>query len=122
MSTSSFRVGTKRFIDREKFPHGFDRAGDFTVPEADLLTQYGDTMRALEAGELEPENSEEKHFIKVINNPKKANSKLERVWLKYIQLARGGKRFHSLNSKKPAAVSDVEVDDEDDDLLIDDMD
>ena len=60
---------------------------------------------------LEPENAEEKHFIKVIENPGKAKSKLERVWLKYVQLARGRKRFHTLNGRnKPDAIEDYSED------------
>jgi len=97
MSEVEFRFGKRRFYDNEKFPRGFAKSGDFTLAEEELLTLYGDTMSGLERGELDPINSEEKHFLKTLSQPNKAKSKLERVWLKYTQLSRGRKRFHSLS-------------------------
>ncbi|MEZ8188835.1 DUF413 domain-containing protein [Vibrio sp. 1F279] len=105
MSETEFRHGKKRFYDTIKFPRGFAKSGDFTLSEEEILTLFGDTMHALETGELSPSNSEEKHFIKVLSHPHKAKSKLERVWLKYIQLARGRRRFHTLNGCKRSEVS-----------------
>ncbi|CAM3921777.1 DUF413 domain-containing protein [Vibrio aquimaris] len=111
MSDTLFRHGKKRFFDNEKFPRGFAKSGDFTLAEEEILTLYGDTMQGLETGLIEPDNAEEKHFIKVLENPSKAKSKLERVWLKYIQLARGRKRFHTLNGRsKPETVEDYSND------------
>ena len=99
MSDTEFRHGQKRFYDNTKFPRGFAKSGDFTLAEEEILSLYGDTMLGLENGDLSPENAEEKHFVKVIENPGKAKTKLERVWLKYVQLARGRKRFHTLNGR-----------------------
>lgn len=107
MSDTEFRHGKKRFYDNTKFPRGFAKSGDFTLAEEEILTLYGDTMFGLETGELSAQNAEEKHFVKVIENPGKAKTKLERIWLKYIQLARGRKRFHTLNGRsKPDASED----------------
>ncbi|MEZ8308993.1 DUF413 domain-containing protein [Vibrio splendidus] len=100
MSETEFRHGKKRFYDTIKFPRGFAKSGDFTLSEEEILTLFGDTMLALETGELTPTNAEERHFIKVLAHPHKAKSKLDRVWLKYIQLARGRRRFHTLNGCK----------------------
>ena len=111
MSDTEFRHGKKRFYDNTKFPRGFAKSGDFTLAEEETLTLYGDTMFGLETGELSPQNAEEKHFVKVIENPGKAKTKLERIWLKYIQLARGRKRFHTLNGRtKPDASEDYSED------------
>ncbi|MCW8335802.1 DUF413 domain-containing protein [Vibrio sp. SCSIO 43135] len=104
MSDTEFRHGKKRFYDNTKFPRGFAKSGDFTLAEEEILTLYGDTMFALEMGDITPENAEEKHFLKVLSHPHKAKTKLERVWLKYIQLARGRKRFHTLNGCKRSAI------------------
>lgn len=113
MSQLEFRLGKKRFFDPKKFPRGFAKSGDFTIAEEDLLSRYGDTMMNLESGVLQPENSEETHFIQVIQNQNEAESKLERVWLKYVKLARGRKRFHTLNGRnKPDAVDDYIDDDQ----------
>lgn len=108
MSETEFRHGKKRFYDNTKFPRGFAKSGDFTLAEEEILTIYGDTMLALERGELTPENGEERHFIRVLAHPHKAKSKLDRVWLKYTQLARGRKKFHTLNGCKRGTTTDVE--------------
>jgi len=108
MSDTQFRHGKKRFYDNTKFPRGFAKSGDFTLSEEDLLILYGDTMLGLESGDLQPENSEEKHFVKVLLHPGKAKSKLERVWLKYVQLARGRKRFHTLNGRNKIDANSIE--------------
>ena len=111
MSDTLFRHGKKRFYDNTKFPRGFAKSGDFTLAEEEILTLYGDTRQGVEMRILEPEKAEEKHFINVIENPGKAKSKLERVWLKYVQLARGRKRFHTLNGRnKPDALEDYSED------------
>ncbi|QYJ87088.1 DUF413 domain-containing protein [Shewanella mesophila] len=98
MSEDSFRFGQKRFFDDKNFPRGFSKSGEFTLSEAELLSLYGDTMLAFESGELDPETAEEKHFIKVLKHPNKANTKLEHVWIKYTKLTREPKKFHTLNS------------------------
>jgi uncharacterized protein YifE (UPF0438 family) len=104
---SEFRSGSKRFYDDQKFPRGFSKSGSFTLNEADLLSLYGDTMQNLENGNLSPVNPEEKHFLKVLNHPNKANSNLERLWLKYIKLARGRRSFHTLNSYRKTPANDA---------------
>ncbi|MFG0605319.1 DUF413 domain-containing protein [Vibrio mimicus] len=112
MSETAFRQGKKRFFDTKKFPRGFAKSGDFTLAEENILTQYGDTMLGLESGELHPENAEEEHFLKALEKPELAESKLEKAWLKYTRLARGRKRFHTLNGRnKPDGVEDY-TDDE----------
>ncbi len=110
MSEIEFRAGEKRFSDSKGFPRGFSKSGDFTILEDELLTTYGQTMLDLEQGILDPENSEEKHFLKVVKNPGKAKSKLERVWVKYTKLARGRRSFHTLNSRNHYSQSQSLVD------------
>ncbi len=70
-------VKEKTFFDTKKFPRGFAKSGDFTLAEEDILTRYGDTMLGLESGELQPENADEEHFLKVLANPELAENKLE---------------------------------------------
>ncbi|GLP97184.1 DUF413 domain-containing protein [Paraferrimonas sedimenticola] len=104
MSEILFRPGEKRFYDDVAFPRGFAKSGNFTLLESELLTNYGDTMRALESGLLAPANAEERQFVKSLKDPKRARSRLERVWLKYITHTRSPKHFYSLNSRAtPAA-------------------
>lgn len=112
MIESEVRMGERRFYDDKAFPRGFGKSGNFTIIEDDILSSYGQTLLALELGDLTPINAEEKHFLKVIKNPGKAKSKLEQTWLKYISLARGKKTFYTLNSGcKRSNVSAAEVSD-----------
>lgn len=99
MIETEIRIGEKRFFDNKAFSRGFGKSGDFTLSEDYLLSSYGQTLLALEMGEILPINAEERHFLKVINNPGKAKTKLERTWLKYIKLARGRKNFYTLNGR-----------------------
>ncbi|EKO3640742.1 DUF413 domain-containing protein [Vibrio metschnikovii] len=112
MSETVFRHGKKRFYDTKKFPRGFAKSGDFTLGEEELLILYGDTMLGLESGELSPENAEEQHFVEVLANQELASSKIERVWMKYVRLSRGRKRFHTLNGRNKPDASDDYTDDE----------
>ncbi|MCG3721089.1 DUF413 domain-containing protein [Vibrio cincinnatiensis] len=112
MSETLFRHGKKRFYDTKKFPRGFAKSGDFTLAEEELLTLYGETLLGLESGELQPENAEEQHFIAVLADPDSAETKIERVWMKYVRLARGRKRFHTLNGRNKPDAADDYTDDE----------
>jgi uncharacterized protein YifE (UPF0438 family) len=85
MSGTEFRHGKKRFYDNLTFPRGFAKSGHFTLAEEEILVLFGDTMSGLESGQLIPENNEELHFVKVLKQPNKAKSRLERAWLKYIK-------------------------------------
>ncbi|USD67594.1 DUF413 domain-containing protein [Vibrio sp. SCSIO 43136] len=117
MADYQLRMGERRFYDDKAFPRGFAKSGNFTLVEEELLIYYGQTMLALEQGSLLPENAEEKHFLKALKDPKKANSKLETVWLKYIKFARGRKQFHTLNSKKSSASNNSNWVDSSDDAM-----
>ncbi|RQW65056.1 DUF413 domain-containing protein [Vibrio viridaestus] len=113
MSQVEFRPGQKRFYDTKKFPRGFAKSGDFTIAEEDLLTRFGDTMLRLETGDLSPSNQEEAGFMAVMLQEKSAETKLEKVWVKYVQLSRGRKRFHTLNGRsKPDNINDDYVDED----------
>ncbi|WGY45715.1 MULTISPECIES: DUF413 domain-containing protein [unclassified Vibrio] len=112
MSETVFRLGKKHFFDTKKFPRGFAKSGDFTLGEETLLTQYGDTMLGLESGVLQPENAEEQRFLQVLDNPDLAESKIEKVWMKYVRLSRGRKRFHTLNGRNKPDAADDYTDDE----------
>ena len=107
MSDTDFRHGKKRFYDNLKFPRGFAKSGHFTLAEEEMLLLFGDTMIGLESGQLAPETNDEVRFIKVLNQPAKARSRLERVWLKYIKLARGRRRVHTLTGKGKSKGTDI---------------
>ena len=115
------RMGEKPFYDNKAFHRGFAKSGNFTIVEEELLIHYGHTLEGLESGNLQPESSDEQSFLSVLTAPETAQSKLEKVWLKYIKLARGRKTFHTLNTKKPvASQSLVELSDDPSDSVFED--
>jgi uncharacterized protein YifE (UPF0438 family) len=109
MKTIAIRLSEKPFTDRQKFPYGFRKSGDFSITESDLLTRYGKTLLGLERGELLPENEDEQHFINVICGKAQATNNLEKAWAKYVRLARGKKHFYTLHS---SASNQSDYDDE----------
>jgi uncharacterized protein YifE (UPF0438 family) len=119
MSDTEFRPGKKPFFDNKKFPRGFAKSGDFTLAEEGLLTRFGETMNLLETGELTAENEAEKQFLNELANPEATTNKMAKVWLKYVRLARGRKRFHTLNGRNKVDVSE-DYNDDDEPLTDDD--
>lgn len=107
-----FRAGKKLFYDNKKFPRGFGKSGEFTLAEEQLLVRFGETMQNLENGELQPSTEAEKQFIAELTSEQAPTSKMAKVWLKYVRLARGRKRFHTLNGRNKSDVSDDYADDE----------
>ncbi|AYA64114.1 DUF413 domain-containing protein [Alteromonas sp. RKMC-009] len=109
MKTFDIRPAPKPFIDRVKFPYGFRKSGDFSIPEADLLTRYGKTLCDLESGTIQPESADEKHFVAFISGTVPAENGLEKAWQKYVHLARGKRNFYTLHS---SASNAAEFDDD----------
>ncbi|SJL84338.1 DUF413 domain-containing protein [Vibrio palustris] len=119
MLETAFRQGKKHFYDNKKFSRGFAKSGDFTLAEENILTVYGETMLGLELGTLTAETQEEAQFINVLINPDLAKTKLEKVWIKYVRLARGRKSFHTLHGhNKPDDASDYVDTDADNDAIL----
>ena len=98
MKTLAIRLSTKPYIDRQKFPYGFRKSGDFSITEADILTNYGRTLLGLESGELSPESEDESHFVSFIQGNVEPSNNLEKAGAKYVRLARGKKHFYTLHS------------------------
>jgi uncharacterized protein YifE (UPF0438 family) len=110
MKNLSIRVSQKPFIDRQKFPYGFRKSGDFSIGEADILTGYGKTLLALECGELTPETDDERHFVDFVSGKVDADNTIERTWAKYVRLSRGKKHFYTLHSTAASNQSDYDED------------
>lgn len=111
MKTPAIRVPKKPFIDRQHFPYGFRKSGDFSITEAEALSAYGKTLEELESGQLSPNSEDEAHFIAVLKGEQAPNSPLEKAWIKYVKLARGRKQFFTLHS---SASNQSEYEDQDD--------
>ena len=117
---TEFRFGKKRFYDDQRFKRGFNKSGEFTLLESELLSLYGDTMQALNSGEIMPENAEEQHFLLVCSQQLEPESKLEKVWMKYKRLTQSRRAFHTLNSRCKVASYETEDESEDDNFISDD--
>lgn len=105
------RKGNRDYFDDKHFPMGFRRSGDFTIPEAKLLTEYGDTLKQLAEGSLIAESELEQQFINVVSGSAKAESAIEKVWLKYLK-ATSPKAYVSIyGHSKPEVDIEVESDD-----------
>ena len=79
--------GSRPFFDDKHFPQGFNRSGDFTVPEAKLLTEYGSRLKQLSEHQITADNEDESHFLLVLDGKAEAQTPLEKVWLKYITIS-----------------------------------
>ncbi len=119
MSEIDFRTGKKPFYDNQKFRRGFAKSGNFTIAEEEILIRYGDTFLGLEKGELTPQSDVEKHFLLALSDESKAESKLEKTWIKYCHQTRDRRKFHTLNGKKPDIDDSAHTYEPEDDLIND---
>lgn len=93
---TEIRKGVSQFYDDANFPRGFNRSGEFSVAESNILTDYGLTLKKLADGSLMPENPEEKQFADVCAQKLEAETQVERAWQKYISLTTTPKKFQSI--------------------------
>lgn len=98
MNDTNIRIGTKLYSNVKHFPYGFKKSGDFSIAEANILSVLGHTLQLLELGTLKPESDEEKHFVQVSKRLANPETKIERTWLKYIQLTSTRKNFFTLHN------------------------
>ncbi|MDN4502405.1 DUF413 domain-containing protein [Alteromonadaceae bacterium BrNp21-10] len=85
MNSNEIREGEKPFADPKNFPRGLGRSGDFSILEADLLRRYGATLKGLQEGALQPQNEVEQRFVDVFQQALNAESRLEKIWVKYLK-------------------------------------
>lgn len=85
MSLNTF-ISDIKFYDNTNFPYEFSRCGDFTLKEAETLTNCGYIMQQLEKKQMQPENEEHNHFLDVIEGKHNPLYNHEYVYLKYLNL------------------------------------
>ncbi|MCW8929898.1 MAG: DUF413 domain-containing protein [Gammaproteobacteria bacterium] len=100
MSINNFSSGIK-FCDNDNFTYQFSRSGDFSIDEANILTECGYVMKKLEKREMRPENEEQCHFVGVIEGLIKPLYRSEFVYLKYLDI---------IEKKKSVICSIIKVD------------
>lgn len=106
-------LASGEFYDDKHFPQGFKRSGDFSIPEADILSQLGTRLSALESMKAIPETDEESHFATMCIKDCVPESQVERVWAKYKNLINTGKPKFTLHSKAEDVEDDPSLFDDD---------
>ncbi|MGI2260117.1 DUF413 domain-containing protein [Shewanella sp. GXUN23E] len=86
----------RKFYDDQHFPKGFNRCGDLTTKEAQILELHGVAMKELADGKRLPSTVEETQFVEVLSGKREAKSLFELIWLKYCKLC-SGKPFYSVS-------------------------
>lgn len=83
MNQPSF-ASDKKFFDTRNYPQGFQRSGDFTRIQAQLLEMKGAAFKALHEGTRAPATPEEEHFVLVCQGKETASTDTEKVWAQYL--------------------------------------
>lgn len=95
MESYNFRMSSP-FYDDINYPRGFNKHGDFTFKEAQILEDYGRILIDLSTGKKQPESKDEIHFTKVSNGDADAINCVERTWLKYTGLIGKDSVYHGV--------------------------
>ena len=103
---TTIRKGERIFYGDNHFPRGIARSGHFSKRESMLLEQYGSTFQALIAGDLTPENEEEKLFVAQVSEQSEITLSSAKLWRKYQDALSKVKRHHSFISN--ATVKEIE--------------
>lgn len=101
-------VQANKFYDDVHFPHGFSRSGKFSIQESEMLTQVGRRLWDLEQNFASPDNQVEENFVRVCKTESEAETKIERLWVKYKDSIKT-KSFHTLNGGRKAPVNDTDT-------------
>mgnify|MGYP001070397600 FL=1 len=99
-------LASSEFYDDKHFPRGFKRSGDFTIPEAEILSTYGLRLLQLESKKVTPETETEDKFVFMCQHNLRPETEIERVWAKYKNLITSGKPLFTLHAR----AEDVEDD------------
>ncbi len=94
----------KKFFDDRNFPRGFQRSGDFTRTQAQILETKGVAMKALHEGSRAPQNDEEERFVATCHGNEKPASDVEKTWAIYLNALRRKQIYFTASS---AAVADT---------------
>lgn len=84
------------FHDDENFPYGFDRSGEFTCRQVELLTRRGRAYQALAAGTRQPLSETEKQFVSFCQGAKALETEDELTWERYLKAINRPNYYHSV--------------------------
>ena len=88
----------KKFFDDRNYPHGFQRSGDFTRVQAQLLESKGAAMKALHEGTRKPQTPEEERFVQTCQGAEKPVSDIEKTWAVYVNSLRRKQIYYTASS------------------------
>lgn len=91
-------VADKKFFDTRNYPQGFQRSGDFTRIQAQLLEAKGNALKALHEGTRAPATKEEEDFVAVCMGNKAPSSDLEKTWAVYLNALKRKKIYFTASS------------------------
>lgn len=110
-SLQGFELMSEYFDDKH-FPNGFKRSGDFTIPEANILSQLGSRLTKLTKHEVEPISIEEKQFVEMCIHNLQPQNPVEKAWAKYQNLITTGKPMFTLHARAEDVEDDPSLDDD----------
>lgn len=102
------------YYDDKNYPRGFNKSGEFTTAEANLLQQYGKHLNRLAQGKCDAANAQQQQFVKVCRGEQSAQTAVEKAWCKYQAKINAPRRaISAYSSSRPQDDFDipVEVDD-----------
>lgn len=105
--SSEIRPGKFPYRDNVNFPHGLSRCGAFSINQSALLQGYGETLKQLELGALEPDNEAEQSFVLFSRGQKPAETQLEKLWERYLGEIKRSKSFHTIYGSKKISDNDA---------------
>lgn len=109
-----------KFFDNKHFARGFNRSGEFTISEAQILENFGKTMQGLLEGKLLPEDTDEHEFISAFQEGgEQVRNRYADCWKKYLNKTQR-KRTYTLCSTVKSTGSSYDDDADSDDMLLDD--
>ena len=102
----------KKIIDVRNYQHGFQRSGDFTRVQAQLLESKGTILKALHEGSVLPQTPEEERFVATCLHQEQPVSDIEKAWAQYLSALRKKQIYYTASS---AAVESYSADSMDSD-------
>lgn len=88
----------KKFFDARNYPQGFQRSGDFTRVQAQLLESKGNILKALSEGTVQPQTPEEERFVATCLKTELPVSDIEKTWAQYLASLRRKQIYFTASS------------------------
>lgn len=103
----------KKFFDTRNYPQGFQRSGDFTRNQAQLLEAKGLAMKALHEGTREPQTPEEEQFVATCRGQATPSTDVEKTWAQYLNALKRKQIYFTASSAAVESGGSESVDTDD---------